>query len=348
MPQLGPAVGPVIGGLLGQYLGWHSIFWFLLICNAVVFTFVIIFFPETCRKIVEDGSVPPQKWNRCYTNTRLERRAARLGKPMNYARRDELAKRNKIRFPNPFTAIRIIFMKESGFILIYCGVVYAGLYAIMALIPSQFGRIYNFNQLQIALCYIPLGAGTMLAAMVRGRIIDSRYKKYAKQLNMPLVFNRQVDLSDFPIERARIEVALPTLCFGAACMIGFGWMLQYKINLAGPLILIFCMGFSISAAMNTISVLLVDVFPGKPGAATAALNITRCWLGAGATSGVVPMINKIGMGWTSTFFGLLVVIFSPVLWYVMINGPKWRKARKVRNERHDAEKAEGARRAGSE
>lgn len=54
-PQAGPSLGPIIGGLLGQYLGWHSIFWFLVICTGIVSITVSILLPETCRKIVEDG-----------------------------------------------------------------------------------------------------------------------------------------------------------------------------------------------------------------------------------------------------------------------------------------------------
>lgn len=216
-------------------------------------------------------------------------------------------------------------MKEAGFALVYIAIVCCGLYSTTALIPSQFGNIYGFNEIQIALCYLPLGAGSMLAAFVRGRVIDSRFKVHAKRLGYPLEFNRGMDLSDFPIERARIEVALPTLALGSACIIGFGWMVQERIKLAGPLIFLFVIGFCISASMNSVAVLLVDVFPGKAGSATAANNLCRCWLGAAATSGVVPMINKIGMGWTTTFFGLLPIVFSPVLWYIMINGPKWRK-----------------------
>jgi MFS family permease len=43
-PQAGPSLGPIISGLLGQYLGWHSVFWFLLICTGVVAVPVALFF----------------------------------------------------------------------------------------------------------------------------------------------------------------------------------------------------------------------------------------------------------------------------------------------------------------
>ena len=337
-PQAGPSLGPIIGGLLGQYLGWHSVFWFLLICTAVVFVLVALFMPETCRKVVDDGSVPPPKWIWCYINTKIEKRLISEGRPIPYDKRDELAKKNKLRFPNPLETVKIVFTKEAGFILGYIGIMCCGFYATTALIPSQFGAIYGFNQIQISLCYLPLGCGSLLAAFVRGWFIDARYRYHAKRLVMPLEINRRVDLSNFPIEKARLEVAIPTVALGSACTIGFGWMVQYKVNLAGPLILLFFIGFCTSSSINTISVLLIDIYPGKAGTATAANNLVRCWLGAGATSGVVPLINKVGMGWTTTLFGLLVYAFSPILWYVMNNGPKWRRATKARKERKEDEK----------
>jgi hypothetical protein len=135
---------------------------------------------------------------------------------------------------------------------------------------------------------------------------------------MPLEINRHVDLTNFPIERARLEVAIPTL--------------------AGPLIFLFVIGFCTSSSINTVYVLPIDLFPGKAGTATAAKNLARCWLGAGATSGVVPLINKVGMGWTAVFYGLRLIAFSPLLWHVMKNGPKWRHATKARKERQGKEK----------
>lgn len=168
-------------------------------------------------------------------------------------------------------------------------------------------------------------------------MIDSRYRFHAKRLGMPLDFNRRMDLSNFPIERARLEVAMPTILLGSACMIGFGWMIQYEVNLAGPLIFLFVIGFCVSASMNTVQVLVIDIFPGRAGSATAANNLARCELGAAATAGVVPMIQKVGTGWTTTFFGLLVLVTSPVLWYIMHQGPKWRAATKERKEREQRE-----------
>ena len=338
-PQAGPSLGPIIGGLLGQYLGWHSVFWFLLICTGVVFVPVALFFPETCRNVVDDGSVPPPKWSRCYINTKMEKRFIAEGRLISYDKRDELARKRDLRFPNPLETVKIVFTKEAGFALGYIGIVCCSYYATITLIPSQFGTIYGFNQIQIALCFLPMGCGSLLAAFVRGKIIDSRYKVHAKRSGMPLDFNRRVDLSNFPIERARLEVAIPTLALGSACIIGFGWMVQYKVNLSGPLIFLFVIGFCISASLNTVSVLLVDIYPGRAGTATAANNLVRCWLGAGATSGVVPLINRIGIGWTTTFFGLLVVVFSPILWYIMKNGPNWRRATKKRKEQQEARRA---------
>ena len=209
----------------------------------------------------------------------------------------------------------------------------------MALLPYQFGITYGFSALQISLCYIAPGVGSLISAFVRGRVIDSRFRYYAKKLNVPIEKNRRTDLTDFPIERARIEVAIPTIIVSILTIIGFGWTVEYKTNLAGPLIFLFAFGFATTASVNCILVLMIDLYPKQAGTVTASANIVRCWLGAASTAYVVPLINAIGVGWTCTVFAGMMLVSMPLLFYTMKSGPRWRRENKERAERKAAEKA---------
>jgi multidrug resistance protein len=57
---MGTAVGPVIGGILSHYLGWRSIFWFLAVLVGVYMVPLVLWFPETGRTVVGNGSVEAQ------------------------------------------------------------------------------------------------------------------------------------------------------------------------------------------------------------------------------------------------------------------------------------------------
>jgi MFS family permease len=55
--MLSPSVAPIIGGVLAQYAGWRWIFWLLTILALVEFIPFLLFFPETSRKIVGNGTL---------------------------------------------------------------------------------------------------------------------------------------------------------------------------------------------------------------------------------------------------------------------------------------------------
>jgi MFS family permease len=298
-----------------------------------------LFFPETCRAIVDDGSIPPQRWNRCYTNVQIERAAAQQGRQVPYARRDELSASRPLQWPNPFGSIALLLQRECGFALLYSSVLCCSFYAVLSLIPSQFQKIYNFNELQISLCYIPFGVGSLIAAFNRGRMLDSNFRRHAKRLGIPVEKNKETDLAEFPIERARLEVALPTIILGSACTVGFGWTLQERTNLAGPLIFLFVIAFCVSSSLNSVACLMLDIYPKKAGTVTASNNLLRCGFGAAATAVVVPMINGIGVGWALTIFALLPIVSLPVLWYIMKKGPGWRAETAAKKQEKQAASA---------
>ncbi len=114
---LGPVVGPIIGGVIGEYLGWWWIFWFLTIFSATYLVLFFLFLPETCRKVVGDGSIPPPKLNQSLTSIIRERRRIRAGITVDAAQQEAVRKDYRLRFPNPLSTLVIAGDKESGLIL---------------------------------------------------------------------------------------------------------------------------------------------------------------------------------------------------------------------------------------
>jgi MFS family permease len=204
--------------------------------------------------------------------------------------------------------------------------------------PSQLKDIYGFDDLTVGLMYLPLSGGSIVAAFTQGRLIDWSFQREAKRLGMKITKRKQQDLSNFPVEKARLQVALPMLLLATTSTIIYGWILHYHVSVAGPCIMLFVQGFSLIASTQCISILIVDINPGLAGTATAAFNLIRCLLGAGATALVLPMTDAMGLGWAYTLIGLIYVVMSPMLLAVVKWGPKWRKEKAEKEERKEREK----------
>ena len=339
---LAPSLGPVLGGVLAQYLGWRSIFWFLTILAAITLILMVFFFPETCRKLVGDGSIRPHPVYRTLwqviTDSRQKRQAERAGDSEALRRIKKATSRKdrpklRIGFGNPLDSLKMLFEPLLGVLLGYSAIVFAGFYAIATVMPSQFQRLYGFDDVKVGLMYLPMAGGSAVAAFVTGPAIDWNYRRHAKKHGIALTKGAQDDLSNFPLERARIEIGLPLLALATAVVFAWGWALQYQAPIAVPCVLLFLMGVGMIGYMNSSTVLVVDMYPKKAGAATAANNLTRCLLGAAATGAVSPMVEAMGVGWTFTVFGFLYLAGAPLLLLIMRNGIEWRRKIRAKEER---------------
>jgi MFS family permease len=241
----------------------------------------------------------------------------------------------KLRFPNPLSSIHILLDKEISLLLFHTGFFFAAFYSITASLPSLLASIYHFNDLYIGLCYLPFGAGCILAALCNGQLLDRNFRRFAKKLNFPIKKGRQSDLKDFPIEKARLQVAIPMAYLSCVFMLLYGWLLEINGPLPVVLVLLFFTSLTMMVAFNVSATLLVDFYPKASATATAANNLVRCLLGAGATAVVNPMIDAMGRGWCFTFLSLFLVAASPMVWCVYLWGQGWREERRVREGKYE-------------
>ncbi|KAJ5676570.1 uncharacterized protein N7477_002203 [Penicillium maclennaniae] len=322
--MLGPSLSPIIGGLISQYLDWHWLFWFLLILSGVYATLLFLFLPETCRKVVGDGSIPPPPMNASVTDCIRHRKRKRRGAAVTEEEINEARKTYAFRFPSPLPTLKVVTDLETGAILLVTGLMYAGFYAVMTGATASFHNVYHFNNIQTALMYLPLGWG--------GSLRLSRRDVWWTGII--------ADLSHFNIERARLEIGLPSYYLSTICIIAYGWVMGRKVNLAAPVILLFISGWSLNATSQVLNALMVDIWPGQSAAATAANNLMRCELGAAASAVINPMQEAMGWGLAYTTLSLISIAASPILWLMAHKGMKWRQRRTEKEKERERAKDE--------
>ncbi len=334
---LGPALGPVAGGLLTQYFGWRGIFWFLLVLSSVLFTIMFCFLPETCRGIVGNGSILPPWWNMSlYQFLRARRLTADERARM---AQTETLQRGRRR-PNPFAALKILFEREGG-VTLGCGSLLAsGYFMVLTTLSVQLSERFGFSPIKVGLCYLPLGFGTLASRYTIGTLLDWNFRRHARQLGITIDLNKQQALDEVPIEKIRLQISICAIYLSAVAVVAYGWTMQSRASLAGIEVSLFFMGLFFSGSMNAINTLIVDTHPDAAATATAANNLFRCLVSSAATAIALPLINRIGMGWTSVVIAAVWVCFSPLLWIVMFNGARWRKQEKEARERKQKEKGQ--------
>lgn len=325
---LGPAVGPLLGGILTKFLGWRSFFWFLAILAGLIILVIALFLRETCRVVVGNGSVPPQSWN-IPLLLALAHRSSPPPKP-DYETVVSLSNKKNRRFFTIFgifDSLKVVLNKPVGLLILCSTVFYCGFMSVMSSIPALLEQKYNFNALEISLCYIPLAAGGFAARWTVGFLADANFRHHSRKVRIQVQRNQQTreQLEQIPLEKVRLELGVPLLYLSCLCLLGYSWVMNYDVHISAPLIMLFLLGNTIVGANNMFSTLMNDLHAYRPATAMAGMNMYKFLCGAGAVAAVLPLVRITGIGWVGTVIAGLWVIVSPGLWMIYFHGHTWRK-----------------------
>jgi predicted MFS family arabinose efflux permease len=289
---------------------------------------------QTARNIVGNGSIPPPRLNSSLILILKRRRKSRsLKSQPNQSTPPQLKKvPRKIPIPNIYAAILIIFEKDVGLLMLFMSLFVMSNYAMLVPLQDVIRRQYNFNNLQVGLCYIPFSIGSIVGSVAVGKLLNWNYARIARSISMSVDRKKGDNLRKFPIERARLDLMWPWIGLAVSMIVAWGWVVDSGINLAAPLTILFFAGAGLSGPVSILTTLLVDLYPMNPGRVSSSFNLTRASTSSVGTAVVQYIINAWGYGFTYLFMGLIVLAASPSVWIVRKWGPKWREERYQRFE----------------
>jgi MFS family permease len=184
--------------------------------------------------------------------------------------------------------------------LVYGGLLYSCHYAYLVSATRLLNDHYGLTTIQIGLCFIPQGVGSILGSHIVGKLLNWSFAKevqrYEENHQAAIVDRTQIPL-DFPIYRTRLRIIGPCFLVAQCITVVYGWLFHVNAPLAIPIIfqfiskswqgrkkpvLIFCwclVAFGMAASMAGTQTLMVDLFPGRGASITASYNFVRCILG---------------------------------------------------------------------
>ncbi|KAJ7034033.1 MFS general substrate transporter [Mycena alexandri] len=327
-PLVGPAIGPVLGGALADKLGWRSIFWFLCIASAACALVLILFLPETLRALVGNGSIPPPG-PPLIARPLLPLNGRHKNNP--HSTQTPALSRAHKPFRNP---LRLLLNLDILILLFFNGVICAVFYGVNASISTIFHETYpQLSETELGLCFLAIGGGMLIGSAGSGKLLDWDYQRVKRSIlaETSEKSGKGKHNDAFPIEQARMRLMPTLVAFYIASCTGYGWCIEKKVSLAGPLILLIGVGIFSMGVMNATQTLILDLVPGQGSSVTACNNLVRCALSATMVACIQLILTPLGVGWTYTLLSGMCVAASPLIYVVMRIGPGCRAKRTRRS-----------------
>ncbi|KAL0257431.1 hypothetical protein SLS55_008244 [Diplodia seriata] len=269
---LGPPLGPLVAGIMVTYKSWRTILW---LQSAMCGTGLILSLVGVPYSAGLDAPGYP-------TMT-----AAQM-----------------LRAFSPAGVLSLFVYPNVLFTDVACGLLSWSQYSLLSaprhIITTRFGLT---SPLVAGLFYLAPAAGFLTGTMVGGRFSDHTVRKWMRL---------RAGGARLPQDRLRSGMASFFAVVPAASLV-YGWCLQFeKGGLPLPVVLAFVTAAGLLAAFASLNTYCAEVMPRRRTAVIASKYAVQYCFAAAASGASVPMIDAIGIGWTSTV-GAAFVLAGGVL-----------------------------------
>ena len=126
------------------------------------FVGLALFFPETSRKIVQNGSLEARGIHRTLFSLLTKRQ-------LQSSEESKQEHSTRIRIPNPLACIQMLFHKGSFSVIFVGSIYYTVSRTLGASLSAQCIDVYRLNYLEAGLIYLPSGIAGMISSYSTGK-----------------------------------------------------------------------------------------------------------------------------------------------------------------------------------
>ncbi|KAJ7100947.1 MFS polyamine transporter [Mycena belliarum] len=287
---LGPVMGPIAAGyIVESSLSWRWVFWVMMIFAGSCTLITIICLPETYAPVI------------LLKKVQARRKADPTGAQHLFAahEKQDWTPRGVLHR----TLFRPFQMLAGEPILvlvtIYLSLIYGVMYCLFEAFPIIFMQKRGFTISQDGLCFIGIGIGTSLGALLN--VYFTR--------NYPTLIKTW---RGFPPPEERLHGAMVGGCAFVVGTFWLGWTGEYpSVPWYVPALSTILVGFSISAIFISFLSYLVDTYLMYSASAFAANTFCRSLVAAAFPLFTVQMFGALGVNWAATLLGGVGLLLAP-------------------------------------